>query len=404
MMSWTSTQSAPPMLFRLMFLTAVIFPGLKFDNKLLPASLVCFWALTSNGYAYSFMPTSEYMYAIVMIGITLWKTNKYNSKYIDGLRLWKIFFVYVLVVNIVSQLSIVNLTYSTIVILLFPFFIQGDTKTSIVFFDTAFMVLTIIISYYVYTMKDNIAIMMFADQDRVSWVDPNYMGMQVGMGALIGLINMIKFPKLNLVEKVLSPVAFFSAIPAVLLTGSRGSALCIFGGLTILLLSNRTKFIYKALVFILVGYFMVQLYNQDYFDLLYTRIQDDDGTGAGRTMIWQTKLQAFFEMNPFFWIFGLGFEGGLRLGFSRILGFHNDYVAFLCMYGFIGITLFLSMLFYPIRIMNRKSPERFEILACMFYLIIACLTLEPFEGGVIAFMAFLFYLYLKANNSRDCNG
>ena len=105
-------------------------------------------------------------------------------------------------------------------------------------------------------------------RDRASWVDPNYMGMQIGIGGLIGEINIFKYQKIDLLQKILSPIALAISIPAILITGSRGAALCLVAGVIIVLLSSNVKPIYKFLAVLVIGAFMVLLYNNSYFDCL----------------------------------------------------------------------------------------------------------------------------------------
>lgn len=297
--------------------------------------------------------------------------------------------------------AIHNISYTTIVVVLFVYLIREGDKSILDKFQIAFMVLTIVVSYFVITMKDSVMMSQFMVQDRVQWVDPNYMGMQVGMGAIIALTNLLKFNDLDLIQKVLSPVALVSALPTILITASRGAALCIVGACGIMMLSTKTKQVYKVIVCLMLAYVATQLYTNNYFDVLLSRIEDDDGTGAGRTAIWLAKLDAFTSLNPFYWIFGCGYQQGMMLGFSHVQGFHNDFIAILCQYGLIGLFVFLTILFKPFFIVKKSSSTCFEIYAYMLYSVLAFLTLEPIQSGVVAFYAFLFYTLLKAKYSLN---
>ena len=61
MMSWTDYNSFPSMIFRIVFLLAVIVPGYLDRDCTLPAAITCFWGIAVNGYAYSYMPTQEFL-------------------------------------------------------------------------------------------------------------------------------------------------------------------------------------------------------------------------------------------------------------------------------------------------------------------------------------------------------
>lgn len=397
-MSWTSFTSFPPAIIRIAFLLAVVVPSLYLKQGLLPVAITFFWALTANGYAYSYMPTSEYLYALVMLGAYFTLKRKKQNIRIPEFRVWYYFFAVVLIVNFISNLEICNLSYTTLVVLLFPFFIKENDKSIIDKFSVAFMVLSIVISYYALSIKDSISMSQFLVQDRISWVDPNYMGMQIGMGSVIAIINLLKYKELDLAQKIISPVALIVSLPAILMTASRGSALCILGAIVIMMISTKTKWYYKVIVSIALLYVGIRLFKNNYFDVLLSRIEDDDGTGAGRTDIWLAKLDGFIQ-HPLYWIFGCGHEKGMWLGFKWMQGYHNDFIAILCMYGIVGFTFFIKMLLGPLKLLNKKSSERYEVYTCLFYLILALITLEPMQSGVIAFYSFLFYTLLKAKYS-----
>ena len=248
-------------------------------------------------------------------------------------------------------------------------------------------------------MKDNIILAKYMVDDRIQWVDPNYMGMQVGMGAVVGLINCLKFHKLDLAQKVLSPLSLAISIPAILLTASRGASLCILGAIFIMMLSTKVKIrtkIFVSILFILLIYY---LFDNGYFDVLMDRIEDDNGTGSNRGRIWTNKFSDFINM-PIYWLTGCGYSNGLMLGYNKIVGFHNDFLAMLCMYGVIGLGIFIYLLISPVLNVKKTSSTKYEVYTCTFYSILASLTLEPIESGVIAFYIFMVYTALKAKYSN----
>ena len=67
MMSWTDYNSFPSMIFRIVFLLAVIVPGYLDRDCTLPAAITCFWGIAVNGYAYSYMPTQEFLYVGILM-------------------------------------------------------------------------------------------------------------------------------------------------------------------------------------------------------------------------------------------------------------------------------------------------------------------------------------------------
>lgn len=400
LMSWTSITSAPPMSLRLAFMAAVVLPGFWSDKGILPASLTCFWVLTSNGYAYSYMPTSGYLYAIVMVLAVISLGNNRKNAFKQEMRLWWYFLAYVTILNCISNVTVDDLSFTLLIVILFTYFIGEDKiKKAIGLFSIAFMIVTVVISYYVLTMSSNIILQNLEAQGRTGWVDPNYMGMQVGFGGLIGAINIFRFKELDLVQKILSPIAIIASLPAILLTGSRGAALCFAAGIIVLLLSYKTNIIYKIIIISALVVFVVYLYNGKYMDLLINRIGDDGESGSIRINIWLKKTIAFIAKNPLYWLIGCGHENALILGSNKTLGFHNDYLAIICSYGIIGFVLFIRVLLYPLIKINRLSNLKYEVYACLIYLLIAMLTLEPMSFGICAFYVFLLYVFLKTRYS-----
>ena len=99
-------------------------------------------------------------------------------------------------------------------------------------------------------------------------------------------------------------------------------------------------------------------------------------------------------------LFGVGWEKGIEYGAARlklkVLGFHNDFLAFLVCYGVIGLSLFLALLIQPLRNIKRRSQRWAVVYANVLYLIAGCATLEPFSTGNFTFYAFLMYTMLLA--------
>lgn len=121
--------------------------------------------------------------------------------------------------------------------------------------------------------------------------------------------------------------------------------------------------------------FLVFLYNNDYFEIIEMRMENESGGGSGRLTIWENKLNAFNnEINPLRWIFGNGYEGGYALGYINYnggagRGFHNDYLAHLCDYGIVGLCLFLSVMISPLKSVGFKC--KWLMLAFSSYVLIA---------------------------------
>lgn len=407
MMTWTSVDSAPPMPIRLGYLALVILPGLRNNNALLIAAITLFWSVSVNGYAYSYMPTMNYLYALVaIVCLILHKKQQAIFNKNDYIFL-VVFFVYFTFVNFLTSMDVYDISYAFLVLCLFPLLSGDIDKESVDLFTYVFMLITIVLSFYSLTTQT-----LFAGQygtfegiERSGWADPNYLAMIVGMGSLVGFYNMLSWGNLNWIVRILSATAFLIALPAMLLIASRGSFVCLLGGIAVLVFSTRIKTGYKFLAVLASAIFLIYLYQNSYFDLMEARLQADDGTGSNRTLIWEHKLEFFFgEGNIINYLFGFGQYDGIRAGNTNVGGFHNDYVAFLVCYGAIGFIMFMRWLTLPFFRVNRQSPLRFLVYAGVLYLALACMTLEPIDIGMFVYPAFWLFLSMISRVSyNECS-
>ena len=58
---------------------------------------------------------------------------------------------------------------------------------------------------------------------------------------------------------------------------------------------------------------------------------------------------------------------------------------------FIGIALFLYMLYYPIKLLPKKTPQKPYVYVVIVYLATCFMTLEPFITGILSY--YVFYMY-----------
>ena len=164
--------------------------------------------------------------------------------------------------------------------------------------------------------------------------------------------------------------------------------------------SKVKKIIKTSIILTAIGLIFL-MYQSHYFDLLQARFglshgRYDDMTN-GRLEIWHIKLSGFFSDGNFFnQLFGYGEQRGLTLGLGRYLAFHNDFIAFLCYYGIIGLGFFCTVLYYPVWIVNKKRER--NILVLLSYLLVVCFSLEPLAFGNIVFFGYYLYIVLLAKN------
>lgn len=384
LISWENTEIAPNIIYRSIYLIAFFLPlYLKYLNWT-PILLTCFYIISSTGYAYNYFPTELYIYVFILFfGIFL------NKKKLKLPFIIIIMIIYISVIDLINNLKIENISYSLIIISFLFYFVDYkkiDIQKKISFsFIIASLLISILLVLNISKFSNNYGYGF----ERVSWNDENYFSTIVGMGLMCSIVGLFEKNKKKIkLFFILSIILIFISL---LFVGSRGALLAIsLGTLTILFVSkikNKYKFLFATFLIL----FIFLLYNKGFLDFLLFRIKEDDGTGSGRLSIWEVKLNYFINnSNLFHLLTGYGYEKGFLLGFQKGKGFHNDFIAFLVNYGFIGLSLFITFLTYPIRKVN--SQNRWKVIVFSIYLISCSLTIEPITAGRLPY--FLFYLYI----------
>lgn len=128
-------------------------------------------------------------------------------------------------------------------------------------------------------------------------------------------------------------------------------------GLGIWLWMVLTKKYGRALLLVALGG-LLAFWLREWLQLLYANIVDiiqgevAFSSGAflrGRGMNWYLFLNSLFSSHPLFWLFGRG--GSVAEGFVPNFGYwssnepHNDFIRILHAYGFVGLGLYLAILF-----------------------------------------------------------
>lgn len=391
LVSWKDTSNAPNILLRVTYLGLFFLPLYTKYIQWLPILLTCFYIIASNGFAYTYFPTDLYIYAfLVFIGVLI-SHEKYRQRFKET-HILIFLLLYVSIIDIVNNGKIENITYSLFIILLFFKFADKKSIKLLSYLSISFIAASLVLSILFIINKDMFSqdYAYISDLQRYGWTDPNYFGTVIGIGVICSVIELLKGYKLVYKSLFISTIVL--SFIALLLIASRGAILSVAVGVSFLLFFSKIKLRYKILAIASILFLLVFLYNSSYFDLLLYRIESDSGGGSGRTDIWATKLIAFSDGNIFRLLFGHGFDRGIRLGYGKPQGFHNDYIAFLVNYGMLGLIVFLYMFIYPI--IKKTQVNRSTIIACVLYLATCSITLEPFSAGRLPY--FIFYVYVLA--------
>ena len=355
-----------------------------------------FYTLTINGFAYSFMPYTFSLYVIITLFIVL---LFYNKGTLGVPNFLICFALYIFLIDLIFGAGfgaglIQSTLFCLIMLICFIKVLGRRYDGALSQLPLCFAVTTIFLSIAYLTHREQYVLYSVGGMDRIGWTDPNYFGMVLGMGTTIGLTKVfdVEWKGFDFIDKIIYIATIVVSVPVLILNASRGAILSVIVCAVVILMFSKTKIIYKVLTVLLAVFFVIYLYNNQYFDMLESRLLEleDDQTGSGRTIIWQNKLTAFSSGNPLKIIFGYSHIGGSNIT-GRTVGFHNDFVGCLVDYGIIGLCFLLYMLYYPIKIISKSVQSRQTVIVLIIYLATCFMTLEPFLTGILPY--FTFYLY-----------
>ena len=405
MVMWTNTASTPPTIVRFGFLAILTFPLFYFKPALTPIVLTLFLTTSMNSFSMSFMPASRLFYIIIVLAIVI---INYQKQHMRSQIILVALFLTAFLTNLLmgkSELSAVNDYYfSLLMVFMFPFLIEGDDPQYPHLFSYAFILTSLALSLLYLLFGDQFT-GATDDMERAYWMDPNYWGMVVGMGATAALIELFFNKNNKILLTAVLILTIVVSVPTLFLVASRGAVLSFAIVFVIIIIASKAKKWVKLIAVIGATVFVVLLYNNGYMDIFLYRVLKE-GTleeGGGRLNVWRTKIHLFLNSNPIHWIIGFGNEMGTRLGGSqlsggRYMGFHNDYLAYLVEYGLLGLILFLYWILSPLR---KATHNRSIVLGVTAYVATCCFTLEPITIGNFPYFAFLFYGYVWSRSPES---
>lgn len=392
LISWSNPTSLPPTPLRLIFLVSVLAPLFLKARELFFVVFFFFVILSGSNHAVSYMPaTGPYLAISAVIGALVFKPL--NTIQLSLPKSFLALTLLVIINDLFASGRVSPLFYSLfLTIVISYFFISRSLDEQIEAVKISFVLLTIILSveYFIWGSQFSTTVMV-RDQDfeRLGWSDPNYFSCVLGFGTLLSFSEII-----NKEQKGKKYILFYFAAIAlstyvIIATASRGAVVALIISFALLVLFSERRVGGKVIFLLLSLAFVFLFFKSGLLDLLFGRFAADDGTAGDRTIIWATKLKAFFEHDGLPIFFGCGLDQGRQLGFSKPQGFHNDFLAFLVCYGVLGLVLFLLILMYPV---FYKGANKRVIIPYISYIAAICMSLEPISSGNLIY--FYFYIYI----------
>ncbi|MBP9993457.1 MAG: O-antigen ligase family protein [bacterium] len=401
-----SYTTAPPMVMRIAFMVAVIAPSLINKKISFPAIITMFYTISLESFSFSYMPYTLSLYVIITMIITgFYIQKKYENNSIPIFII--LLAVYTFLIDLITGATTTGLLFQNtffclLMIICFLIISRSNTQEILSQLPLCFSVTTIVLGIAFLTHREEFIMTTYTEgMERTGWTDPNYFGVVMGMGGIIGVIKMFsrEWRELDIIEKAIYVAAVVLSLPVLALNASRGAMLAYVVGFVTLMMLSKVKSGYKIIVALIAVIAVFYLYTNQYFELLEYRIMSDEGgSGSGRIDIWKTKLDAYLNGNILTILFGNGHYMGSRIG-GFVIGFHSDFVGFLVDYGVFGLGLLLYTFYYPIKVISQKSPQRVAVISLIAYLATSCFTLEPLLTGILAYFSFYLYALLLAKEN-----
>lgn len=392
LVSWTNSDSLPPMPLRLAYMCSVMLPLWIRKDNLLPEIFFTFVVISASSYAVSYMPVDGF-YVLITIIFSVIILGKKKSRQIKVPISFKLLCILSMLVDILFSSGVTStLNWLSIIIVAETFFVTNDSR-QLRYLTLSFAVISFVLSLEFICVGDRFVTgvnTLDGTLDRKGWTDPNYFGEILGFGIFASLVELIVNRKIHRNIRYFYFVTIIISLYTILGTASRGAIVALTCSSLILLFVVPLKSSYRLSVILLGGVVLLIMFQLHMLDLLILRFQSDEGDVGGRSEIWIPRLNAFFnECNPMQWMFGLGNDNAMRLGTNQFIGFHNDFLSVLVKYGFFGTFLLLSSLISPVLHCGRFKGVVF---AGIVYMCLCMSSIEPFTGG--QWGCLYFYLYI----------
>ena len=401
MVSWTDDQNLPPFFMRMAFLVAVILPLWISRSFFFPVILYSFIVVSAYSYAVSYMPVDGlYILMAIISGKLFYSKNNYSLKPPISfflLALWAIVVEFIYGGDYNMSFCWLSIGFSS------WFFFNTYDQRLLNVIMYSFVSISLVLSLeFLFLGNEFISIVVtyIGEQDRKGWADPNYFGSVIGMGVVTAEIMLIIRRNIHIYEKIFMVSSIVLSIYTIITVASRGAVVAVAISSYVLLIIAPIKVKNKIRGVLLGGLLIVFMYYEHFLDLLILRFQSDAGDVGGRMYIWDARIWSFFEtLSLPEQLIGIGKRNGLILGTTDALGFHNDFLAVLVRYGYIGLSLLILSLVVPIL---KSKNNGWVLLAALLYLLICMMTIEPFTGAQWGSLYYyIFILMLCQFKSRE---
>lgn len=399
--TWTDSENLPPFPFRIAFLLAVLIPLWLKRSALLPEVLFSFIVISASSFAVSYMPVDG-GYILVVVLLSVFIIGRVKGKRLKIPLSFKVLCVLSLIMDIFFSSGISSTWHWLSIIIVGECLLSTNDSIHLRFMALTIAVVSLVLSLEFILMGDRFISSvntMDGSLDRKGWTDPNYFGALIGMGIWVSLVELMVDRRLNKIIRYMLLCTIIISLYTLFTTASRGAFVALSCASLIILFFAPIKNAYRVGALLMSCIILFIMYNLHMLDLLLLRFLSDSGDAGGRTEIWIPRMNAFFnECSPLQWFFGLGTDESMKLGTGGYLGFHNDYLAVLVKYGFVGFFCLLVLIVKPL--LSCKTNKGL-VFAGIVYLALCMLSIEPFTGGQWGCLYFYLFILLLSQASYE---
>lgn len=386
---WTNQHAFPPMVFRLGMVAAVFAPMIL-NRELVIFGFPFFLILRGQlSTAYQYLPDINsltfYIFLLFIFLIFHWKS-------IQPIKLRStvpllVLMLYMGIVDLIGTTELGNYSKNIFIVIVFSLFITNKHDLDI--FSASLILVCVFSAIYYIVMYDQFLVTWNVKEgiERSGWKDPNYFSTFMNVGVMLSLLYLLGNLKSNLFilnKRIILLISCLAIIIAVVLTASRAGFLsfAFIFVVSIFLSKPNIKIVLTSIGIIFIA--VIIMLSHGVFDTLLYRLfeQDNISSAGGRTDIWLNTIRNFNIQSYGDQLFGRGYWH--RTFLSGGADTHNEFIAILADYGYLGVSIFLWLIASMLSF-KKGIPSRIMNISAIFYLL-SIVSLSPFQYVNIGFL------------------
>lgn len=389
---WTDSSTFPPTPFRIAMIVLVFGPTLYHCELILFAIP---FSMTLRGYlstGYSYLPDiySYWLYIGIEVVALIIHRKRLNFSLCGKVRPLIVMMICFAIVDLIANGEIGKYAIHIFIgLLLIP---HINEESDFHYISASLICVSLLLSVYYIIMYDRfLEAWGHTGLERSGWADPNYFSIVLDAGFFVAMMYLLNFCKSVsiLFNKIVLVGACILIALAVILTASRAGFLCIAFILLIAIFTAGLTLPKFILALVVIAGASIYLYSNGFMNLLYYRLfeQGNLDTGGDRTTIWKIMIDNFYQQKLSLQMFGGGYWHRRELTTNDT---HNEFLAILGDYGYVGLILFIAFL---MSLTSKRKGYFWKNNASVCFYLLSIISLSPFAYVYIMFLILWIYAY-----------